>query len=66
MTKATVLQANFALDRQTTGAIKYAEIDEDGGFLDMRDAKIGTLYLRKTALEGKAPQRVTATITMEE
>lgn len=48
--------ARFKFANETKGALKYAEIDEAGETLDMVQSKIGSVYLRKTALDGARPR----------
>lgn len=63
--------AEFVLVKITTGAVRYAEIDDAGNILDMNDpeCKIGTLYIRKLGFELQAiedddiPKRLTVTVT---
>mgnify|MGYP007132578188 CR=1 FL=1 len=50
---------NFTFERETKGAVRYQEVVPSG---DPERRVIGTLYLRKTALNGTVPQRLTVTI----
>jgi hypothetical protein len=43
------LEGRFKLEKETKGALRYQEVDEKGESL----AKIGTLYVRKSAFERK-------------
>lgn len=54
---------HFKLVKETKGALRYQEVDDDGDAKE--DNTIGTLYLRKDALvEGsKPPKRLTVTIS---
>lgn len=53
----------FHLERETKGAVRYAEIDEHtAAQRDMADSTIGTLYIRKSALNGTIPQGLTVTV----
>lgn len=47
--------------KETKGAFQYAEVDEDRKIIDdFREVKIGSMYLRKDALDGeKAPKFIT-------
>lgn len=47
----------FSHAKTTKGAQQYKE--------DATDYKIGTLYLRKDALDGDTPKTVTVTVTYE-
>lgn len=42
------IKAIFKLARQTKGALKYDEVDDNHMPLDMREGKIGQIYLRKS------------------
>jgi hypothetical protein len=44
------ITAKFKLEKTTKGAVRYQEIDDNGAPADAW-AKIGTLYVRKTAFE---------------
>ena len=50
-----MITARFKFANETKGALKYAEIDEAGAVLDMVNSKIGSVYLRKSALNGDRP-----------
>lgn len=54
---------HFVPERETKGAVRFKEVNADG--TDVFDAKIGTLYIRKSAMGGKIPQRVAVAITAE-
>ena len=58
-----MLTATFTLERETKGAVRYAEVDSNGTVLAIGEgAKIGTLYIRKDALDGKIPLRIKVTV----
>jgi len=46
-----VIEARFKLEKETKGALRYQEVDEKGELIEQAWAKIGTLYLRKSAFE---------------
>jgi len=49
-------QIHFVLERETKGALRYQEVDDAGKPVEQAWAKIGTLYIRKTAFErGQTP-----------
>ncbi len=50
----------FVKERETKGAVRYQEVDGDGAPLTTADAgcHIGTLYVRKSALGGKVPEKL--------
>jgi len=63
MTNGASTVVTFALEKETKGAIRYQEVDAqnvpvkaEGG------AKIGTLYVRKSALNGEIPQKLKVTL----
>ena len=47
----TVIEVRFELEKETKGALRYQEIDEKGEAIEQALAKIGTLYMRKSAFE---------------
>lgn len=53
------LVANFKLDRQTKGALRYMEVNSDGKVLDQSSCTVGTLYIRKAAYsDGEYPEAI--------
>ncbi len=53
----------FAFEKETKGAVRYQEIDAKGFALSIADgAKIGSLYVRKSALNGTMPMKLNVTI----
>jgi len=57
-------ELKFRLERETKGAVRYQEINEQGQ--PEVNYAIGTLYVRKSALEGRIPQGLTLLITVED
>lgn len=57
----TTIKIRMVVEKTTKGAIKYAELSEKGVCLTPMDpgAKIGTLYIRKSAFNGAVPERIT-------
>jgi hypothetical protein len=51
---------HFAVEKETKGAVRYKEVNSDG--TDAFDPKIGTLYIRKSAMPGRVLQQVTLTV----
>lgn len=46
------LKLKFVKDKETAGAFRFQESDSDGAPLAIADgAKVGTIYLRKSALK---------------
>ena len=57
------IHALFSLERETKGSFRFQEIDNAlGNVLQPGAFKIGTLYLRKSALDGAAPRRIVVTV----
>ncbi len=59
-----VIEARFKLEKETKGALRYQEVDEKGELIEQAWARIGTLYLRKSAFERGAafPQFLRVTV----
>jgi|TARA_R100000093_G_C1936557_1_gene70553 hypothetical protein len=54
---------SFGLERETKGAVRYYELDSAGNAISIKDgADIGTLYIRKSALNGSVPMLLEVTI----
>ena len=65
MTNGTTTTVHFKHERDTKGAVRYHEVtgpNADEVFEVSEGAKIGTLYIRKTAFNGETPQRLVLTI----
>jgi hypothetical protein len=45
------IEMRFKLEKETKGALRYQEVDEKGEVIERAWAKIGTLYVRKSAFE---------------
>ncbi len=58
MSNKPLLTVTFALERETKGAYRYAEAVAEGA-----EALMGTIYVRKAALQGPAPARLTVTLS---
>lgn len=55
----------FELEQETKGALRYQEVDGKGKRLKTGEgATVGTLYLRKSEVEGK-PEKVKVTLSFE-
>lgn len=54
---------NMLLAKETKGALQYKEVDEKGNVADYHDAKIGTLYCRKSAFDS-TPKALTVSVTV--
>ena len=71
----SVIEKTFVLERETKGAVRYAECGANGkplvpeGSRDSLDEKggvVGAIYLRKKALGGRVPQRIVVMIRLPE
>jgi hypothetical protein len=51
------------LEKETKGALRYMEVDPHGNVeVDLADALIGTLYVRKSAMLGETPTVIDVTV----
>lgn len=65
MAKAAVkaIELSFKLEKETSGALRYQEVNAEGAPLTNADgAKVGTLYVRKTAMPDGAWANLDVTI----
>src|SRR5258707_15846000 len=46
-----MMEIRFKLEKETKGALRYQEVDDKGEVIEQAWAKIGTLYVRKSAFE---------------
>jgi len=62
------MEVHFVIERSTSGALLYKEVNQLGRPIDSpRDGMIGSLYIRKTSEVGKqAPKKIVVTISAEE
>ena len=67
-TTSAKISAQFVLERETKGALRYQEVDDKGQPIEVVAAKIGTLYIRKTAFEagGDVPKRLKVTVEAQQ
>jgi len=65
---ANPLTIFFAFERETKGAVRFQEVDGDENPLEIGSgAKVGTLYVRKSALPiGTIPERITMSLSFTE
>lgn len=61
-TKAKNVSITAKLLGETKNAVKYTEVDKNGEALETRDAKMGTVYLKKAELPTPFPEEITVTI----
>lgn len=57
-----MISVRLVLEHKTKGALRYREVDDAGQILAIGVAKIGTIYVRKSALNGAEPEQITAVI----
>jgi hypothetical protein len=62
------MEIRFKLERETKGALRYQEVDDTSQAVEQAAAKIGTLYVRKSAFErGRAwPQKLRVTVDIDQ
>jgi hypothetical protein len=60
----TVL-VSFAMERETKNAFRFAEVDAKGKFVEMADAVVGTIYMKKSTIGDVAPKSIRATFEVE-
>ena len=56
------IKVQMTHERETKRTHRYQEIDDKGEMLDMSDAEIGSLYIKKSSLSAAAPQRITVVV----
>lgn len=65
MKRGNTTTLTFRLDKETKGAVRYCEVDEQGNPVQIIDGTIGAIYIRKDKLEGnKIPGRLTVQISI--
>ena len=58
------MTVHMVKDKETKGAIRYAEIDAKGKVIDdFTKVKIGSLYIRRSAFKELPPQNITVEVT---
>ncbi len=63
MTNGSTTTVMFSFEKETPGSVRYQESDADGNAIKIADgATVGTLYVRKTALNGSVPKMLEVTI----
>jgi hypothetical protein len=55
----------FAFVRETPKTFVFGEVDAKGNVLETADAISGSIYLKKSAVGGKAPKKLRVTIEAE-
>lgn len=62
---SNILKVSFVLEKETKGALRYAEIDASGKIKEYPNVVMGTIYLRKDALGEKKPSNLTIRINLD-
>jgi hypothetical protein len=57
-----IIEVKLVLEKETPGAVRYAEVNDKGDVVKGEDSKITTLYIRKSALGGETPGRLAVRI----
>ncbi len=57
------ITVTMLLERETKRTIRYQEVDADGLVIDMQDAAVGTIYLKKRVLGNTPPQMIMISVT---
>jgi hypothetical protein len=57
------IKATFKFERETKGTLFFREADNEGIPLkNFKEGKIGSIYLRKEALDGESPDTINVTV----
>lgn len=56
------LIALMVLEKETKGAVRYNEVDGSGAQMKGDHAILANIYIRKAALDGEAPKKLTVTL----
>lgn len=65
--KASAFTARFVLERETTGALRYMQVTEDGAPFSIGEgAQMGTSYIRKSAFGKNVPKAISIEVTVTE
>jgi hypothetical protein len=56
------IKVEMVHERSTAGTHFYREVDGRGERLEQRDAKIGSLYVRRSNFPGEPPGRITVSV----
>lgn len=59
---ATSKTLSFELEKETKGAVRYSEVDENGHKIEMENVVVGTIYIRKSSLGDQRPAVLTVTV----
>lgn len=55
--------AKFLVAKETKGAVQYKEVDDKGQEIDFANAKIGTIYVRKSTFGSSFPKAIQVAVT---
>jgi hypothetical protein len=59
------VELSFEMIRETKNALVYGELDDKGNMLETAEAKVGTIYLKKSVTGDKFPKTLHVTIEAE-
>ena len=59
------ITVRFQFERETKGALRFQEVDADGKVIEQAWSRVGTIYLRKSALERGVPFPLNLDVTIE-
>ena len=65
-TTAAPLTVRCVLVKVTQNTFRYAEVGPKGEVLDMRDSRVGTVYVKKNVFAGVQPQAILVTVALAE
>ena len=65
---ATKMIVKMTLEKMTPGAVRYQEVSADGQVVKQTDpgCVFGTIYIRKSGIQGEIPQNICVTVDAEE
>jgi hypothetical protein len=64
--KVLMVAAAFVLERETKGTWRYREVDGAGRMLDVNAARMGVVYIRKSAIPNQPLKIISIEITTPE
>ena len=54
------------LVKVTPNTFRFAEVDAKGNVIEMREAKVGTIYVKKSVFAGAKPLAITVSVAVAE
>jgi hypothetical protein len=58
------ITVRFAHEKETKRAHQYKEVDDKGNTLEIKDAKVGSVYFKKADVGETPPDIITGTFTI--